>query len=352
MKSDLNEFNLQLEDIKKLINFYELEKTLSQNFVFSDSSNDKLLNEFSKKIKEFRLSKLKFNYNSIIISMYGIFERFIENSIISYVERINYIIDEYNKLPEVITKQHMLLSLTLLNKIEQTKYSGPLSKEVIIKNLHTCINTVDNYQLNKEAFAQHTANFRVQVVDESFSQIGIKDLSSKILKTDVFKSYLINTKGFDTESNQLLMINNLQPLNDLAELRNYVAHGIENEILDNNLLVEYVDFFKAYSQGLIEVCLENLLYKEVENRGVKLGAITDVFKDGNVVCFFTNGVKISRGQTIVGQNSTMIKTSNIKKIRIDDKDVDVVDGENIEVGIEIDGKFKDNFELFIIKEGI
>ena len=351
MKSVLIEFKLQLEDIKRLIQFYELEKKLSQEFTFTTSNNDILLNEFAEKIKEFRLSKLKFNYNSIIISLYGIFERFIENSIVSYIEKINNIIVEYNNLPEVITKQHMLLSLTLLNKIEQPKYNGPLRKEIIIQNLHTCINTLDNYQLNKEAFAQHTANFRTQVIDESFNQIGIKNLSSKILKTNIFRDYLIDVKGFNSESDELLMIENLQILNDLAELRNYVAHGIENEILDNTLLLDFVDFFDVYSKGLIEVCLENLLYREVENKGLKLGAITDVFNDGKIVCFYTNGVKITKGQIIIGKNSKTIRSSKINNIRINEVDVDTTNDDNVEVGIEIENKFIDNFELFVIKDG-
>lgn len=350
MISILTDFNQQLEDVKKLIQFYEIEKKLSQVLEFNDSSNDIILGELSNKFKEFRLSKLKFNYNSIIISIYGSFERFIENVIVAYIENINNIFSDYKNLPEIITKHHLILSLTLLNKVEQPKYNGPLSKEIIIKNLHTCINTVDSYQLNKEAFAQHSANFRTQVIDESFNQIGIKDLSARILKTNIFKKYLIDFKGFDAESSEFYLIENLEILNNLAELRNFVAHGIDNEILDNSILMEYIDFFKSYSQALLEVCQENLLDFEISNNGIKLGEITDVFKDGEVVCFKTNKVIVKKGDKLIGKNSYTIKSSLIKNIKIDDTDKEESDIETEEIGVQLDQKFKKNFELYLVKD--
>ncbi|MFC4815596.1 MAE_28990/MAE_18760 family HEPN-like nuclease [Flavobacterium sp. GCM10023249] len=349
MEAILRDFHLQLDDLKKLIEFYELEKKLLQDFENSNSVNDLILNEISQKLKDFRISKLTYNYNSIIISLYGSFERFIENCIISYIEEVNGIIEEYKKLPEVITKNHLLLSLSLINKIEQTKYNGPLRKEIIIKNLHTCINTIDNYQLNKEAFAQHTANFRIQVIDDNFKQTGVYELSKNILKNEDFKSYLVNSKGVAVESTDLSINENLQPINELAELRNFVAHGIENDIMDNQILLDYVEFFKYYSKSLIDVLNEDLLYKKVQNQGLKLGNITDVFKDGNIVCFHTNGYKISKGQRIIGVNSKNIKSSYIKSIRVNDEDKEFVDGENIEIGIEIGDNFKKNFDLYVLK---
>jgi len=349
MNPILTEFHSQLDDIKKLIDFFELEKKLIQDFDSPSSISEKVLLEISNKLKEFRLSKLKFNYNSIIISLYGAFERFIESTIIDYVEKLNQIIEEYNKLPKIITKQHLILSLTLLNKIEQPKYSGPLTKESIIKNLHTCINTIENYQLNKEAFAQHTANFRTQVIDENFHQIGVDELSKKIIRSNSFKKHLIEIKGFDEKSPELISLNNLSPINELAELRNLVAHGINNEIIENKTLLEYLHFYKCYSASLIEIITNLLLHKEIENCGLKLGTITNVYKGGTVICFFTNGQTLHKGQNIIGKNSKTIISAIIKSIEINDKEVDFVTGPDKEIGIKINKKFKGNFELYLNK---
>lgn len=350
MDSVLKDFHDELGEIKKLIEFYELEKKLMQNFLNSGSDNDLILIQFSEKLKDFRLSKLKYNYNSVIISLYGSFEKFIENSIVGYIEEINEIIEEYKKLPEIITKNHLLLSLSLINKIEQVKYNGPLRKELVIENLHTCINTLDEYKLNKEAFSQHSANFRIQVIDENFKQIDVVELSKKILKEQCFKTYLINCKGVSSESTNLSIKENLKPINELAELRNYVAHGVDSDIMDNQILLDYVEFFKYYSQSVIKILEENLLFRKVEFHGLKLGHITDVFKGGQIVCFATNGHKIFRGQKIIGINSVNIKTSIIKSIHVDDEEKDFVEGDNIEIGIEIEEKFGKNFNLYVLNE--
>jgi|JI10StandDraft_1071094.scaffolds.fasta_scaffold10835_2 hypothetical protein len=352
MISTLTDFHLHLNEIKKLIEYFETEKKLLSNFQFSNSNNDLILNEVSKKLKDFRISKLKFNYNSIIISLYGIFERFIENCLSVYIERINGIVKEYHKLPDIILKHHLTLSLSLLNKVEQPRYNGYLSKEIIINNLHTCINNVNAYQLNKEAFAQHSANFRLQVIDDNFNQVGIEQLSKKILKTDSFTKFLIEKKGLAPNSSELDQLENLQPLNDLAEWRNFVAHGIDNQIIENNTLLDYIDFYEAFSQALFEVANKNLLNKRIEYNGIQLGKITDVFPNRKAVCFYTNGKKISIGQIIIGQNTTNTISSVIKNIQVNGTNFNTVAGENIEISIEVDGNFKKNFKLYIFDDPV
>lgn len=349
MESLLIGFHKELAELKSLIQFYELESELHDNFNFDNGSKENiLLEKLSNQIKTFKLAKLQFNYNSIIISLYGSFERFIESCLVSYVERINKLINLYKDLPDVISKNHFTLSLTLINKIEQPKYSGPLRKEDIIKNLHLCINTNEAYQLNKDAFAQHSANFRLQVVEEAFSQVGINQISQKILKTESFRSYYIekfgeSESGFSTSTA-------FQTLNDLAEYRNYVAHGVSSEIIHNEILVEFLKFFVEYSKALIMVLTNDLLYRELEAKGIELGEITDVFDDGKIVCLMTNKIPLKKGDILIGKNKNSIIKSDVVSIRLNGQDIDTVDDkDNYEIGVKLKKNFKKTFKIFVLR---
>ncbi|MBK9283822.1 MAG: hypothetical protein IPM51_05820 [Sphingobacteriaceae bacterium] len=344
-------FHQEILDLRNLILFYEAEFKLHDTFMDTPTTKEELLIlELSETLKKFKLSKLQYNYNSIIISLYGSFERFIENCLITYVDNLNNLVNSYKNLPESILKNHFTLSLSLLNKIEQPKYGGPLTKEDVIKNLHTCININEGYQLNKDAFAQHTANFRLQVVEESFSHIGINQISQKVLKVESFINYS-NTKLGLSESSELIPNESFQILNDLAEYRNYVAHGITSEIIKNDILIDYLDFFEAYSSALIEVLRKDLLYRELEATGIELGEITDVFKDGKVVCFKTNNQIINKGDVLIGKNKERISKATITKIKLNDKEFDSIDDkDNYEIGAEINDSFKKNYKIYLLKK--
>lgn len=343
-------FHKEIIDLRNLINFYNLESKLNDTFNNTSSSKEELLiNELSESMKKFRLSKLQFNYNTIIISLYGSFERFIENCLIMYVDKLNRIYNLYNNLPAPIIKNHLALSMTLLSKIEQPKYSGALTKEEVIKNLHSCIDTNEGYQLNKDAFALHTANFRLQVIDESFSHIGIGQISNKIMKVETFRDYSRNKLGLN-ENTKLMANESFQIINNLAEYRNYVAHGINSEIITNEILLDYLEFFEKYSASLIEILNKDLAYKELGLNSIELGEITDLYKEGKVICFKTNCQKVKQGDYLIGKNKSSIIKTLIKKIKLDNVEItSIEDDKNYEIGVEIQDVFKKNFKLYLLK---
>lgn len=343
-------FHKEILDLRHLVSFYETEIKLHDTFINDSKSKEELLiQELSETLKKFKLSKLQFNYNSFIISLYGSFERFIENCLIGYVENLNKLINLYKNLPESILRNHFVLSLSLLNKIEQPKYGGPLTKEGVIENLHTCININEGYQLNKDAFAQHTANFRLQVVEECFSHIGINQISQKILKTESFKNYSKSKLGLH-EDDELVANESFQILNDLAEYRNFVAHGITSDIIKNDILIEYLDFFEIYSSALMEVLQKDFLFRELETNGIQLGEITDVYKGGKVICFKTNNQAINKGDILIGKNKDLIVKTSVISIKLNNAELDSVDDkDNYEIGAEISNLFKKNFKIYLLK---
>lgn len=87
-----------------------------------------------------------------------------------------------------------------MGKIEQPKYSAFLTKEQIICNLHDCIQN-DMCNLNNEAFCQHTANFRIQTIEEVLKNVGLTTVISKIKKNNELKKYTKKNMGIVNMNN-------------------------------------------------------------------------------------------------------------------------------------------------------
>lgn len=350
MDSIRDRFHSQLDDLRKLIDFFDTEnKLLSKLKLTDDTPEILLLSSLSGKLKSFNTVKRTFNYNSIIISLYGYFEKFIEDLLVTYIDRLQSLNFKYKDLPDAIQKSHYKLSLTFLEKVEKTGYSGSITKEEIIKNLHTCINLNGDYQLNKDAYAQHSSNFRLQVIDESFSHIGVQKISDQTLKVHSFVNYIKEQYEIGLEGN-VSIEQAYTILNDLAERRNDVAHGVPNEILSNEILLEYIKYFQFYSEALVQVLLSHFYKIEAEVKGDLLGQITNVFQDGNVVCIFSNKQSIKVDDELIGKNSSQVIKAKILSIKLDDNSItEVNNDQDYELGLLLDSKFKDNFQVYRLR---
>jgi hypothetical protein len=352
MDAARDKFYQEISNLEKLISFYTLENKLLGSFnTTPKTTEEKIILELSTELKSFRNPKRQFNYNSIIISLYGFFERFIENCLFTYADELNSLIEIYQNLPSPVKKKHLLLSLSLINKIEDSKYTGPLRKEEIIKNLHNCLNTPNKYKLNGNAFTQHSANFRLKIINDSFSQLGINQINSLVLKETSFREFIaqkLELQGSQLEQSNFEAVA-FQTLNDLAEYRNQVAHGVEGHLIGNDILNDYLVFFKHYSYSLIEVLRKNLLHIELEQNGKKLGPITDSFRNGEILCFKSNKYSLKIGDNIIGTNSSTIVKASIQTIELNDTSVKIINSDNnYEIGVLFDNPMKRNFQLYLV----
>lgn len=344
MESIQNQFLDELNQLEKLIEFFDIE----QEILKTESPSDSKVIELKEKHSTFYSQKRIFNYNTLIISLYGFFEKFIENILIQYVDKVNSIFQLYNKLPEIILKNHFKLSINLLDKIQNPRYSGPLNKELIIQRLHECININENFQLNKEAFSQHSANFRLQVLDDIFGRVGIESLSSILRKNEKFLTY-IKAKYELSEINDLTSDEIFSILNDLAERRNEVAHGVPSEILSNEIIHEYIEYFKILSEAILDVTYYKLRFLNISENCQYLSDITDCYRNGIIACFYTNKTKLSKGDFLYGFNNESIVLSKVMNIQLDDIDIETIDdSENYEIGVLLEKPFKKNYKVYKI----
>ena len=114
-----------ISELRNHINFIEQAKT--------EIKSTSIIYEYS-----ISRSKRKFEYNSIIISLYGLVETYIEKFCFEYIELIEKNIPKYSDLEQRFTDNHFKLSLDLANIIIGKKHLKYLhmEKETVICNLN------------------------------------------------------------------------------------------------------------------------------------------------------------------------------------------------------------------------
>ncbi|KHD08920.1 hypothetical protein PN36_04685 [Candidatus Thiomargarita nelsonii] len=302
MKNSLETFITGLADLQNHIHGLEIESRLLLAPV--DENTSPLLVQLQGLASRLIGQRQIFNYNSVIISLYGFLEPFIESLISKYLNFINTIVPNYEELPEPIKKNHIELSFGLINRIQQARYSGTMTVAQVVSNIHACLNNPNHYQLNDEAFTYHTANFRADVIMETFARIGVENVSMRLKKCPTFTQYLTSL-----DENRDVEMMSLEEaffyLNDLVERRNEVAHGARTELLPNDMLLSYLNFFKAYGQALYEVVQSETLSYETKYRGIPLGKPLKVWQKGTVVCLSVKNISIKVGDFLIAKISTL-----------------------------------------------
>lgn len=345
MNSILLKFKTQLEGLRKLVQFYETENKLQADFIVYDPDQSKAyLYELSQHFKAFSVTKREFNYNSLVISLYGYFERFIEDIVVDYLDQLNKAVPNYNDLPEKITERHYSLCIALLGKLDQARYAG-LAKKDIIDKLNKCLNVGEQYKFIIDAFTQHGANFKTSVIDDFFGNLDISAIGKLIMDNQIFKQFTQTRLGINPDDN-INAEQSFEIINDLAQRRNDVAHGVSSGLLQNTIISEYITFFEEYSNALVNVCNNSLIKFTMVEEYEELGEIKEIHRYGQVVCLETNKVPLKKGDKLQSVGATRTINGSILGIQIDGKDVEEVDSnENYYVGLYLDIKASKSIKL-------
>lgn len=352
MKASLYTFVIGLRDLRNYIKDMELEYQVlfskrGEKIPF-DHEAPSIEHRVSSSIVKWKM----FNYNCIIISLYGYFEQYIESLLESYIKNISKMAPRYSDIPEPIKNNQIDLSIKLLNVIDQSKYRDIITKAQVISNLHSCINNHENYCINAEAFSYHAANIRRNIIQDIFNQIGIKDVPNKVHKTASFIRYL-SSKAHGTDPVDEA---DLSYIDNLADRRNDVAHGVPvDDILSTEWLLDYINFFEAFGSALNEILYSNLLKFELKKSAIYLGRPIEVYGN-HIVCITAcnKNIKVDDLLVAVIDNETSphrwgrILEIQINKIRY----MELMNCLNkIDVALRVDFKAKDSYSYYLLKKG-
>ncbi len=300
------------------------------------------------------LSKKLYDYNLIIITIYGIFEGFIEQIIKEYLVNLSTYIKDYEDLPEIIRENHIELSADLLKSCTKYAKFSHLSQEVIIGNLNSCISGEPNYIINVDAFTNHSSNFRKDAIRESFRGIGIFNIIQGICNDKQFRQYFIDygeADEFDlkhyTEDSYFTI------LKDIVERRNYIAHGNDvDDILSLPILENYVIYIRYMMEAIYNIVLKQLINIHFENgKKVFLGFPQEVYNN-SIIGIESQYNKVFVGMHVFAQNpvTNEVRIGRILSIEVDRNRVtEISECDNILIGIKVDFYVKNNYKFGILQ---
>lgn len=306
--------------------------------------------------------KKVFDYKLSILILYGAFENYIESIISQYILKLNVSVDSFSNLPKQIQDYHTELSAKLMGFIcaGYSKYEQ-LNNADVVKCLYSCYTDPQNYQLNVAAFTQHSSNLRINTIRELFERIGISAIDTSISKSPEFVVYLqeINPEFCTISGSQndtLYREKCFQPLGDLVERRNDIAHGVDDaddNILSTDVLIEYANYVLALSKAIYLIVLEKYAETVIFSQGKNilcLGKPIKVF-DNCIVCFNNEHNKISVGDTIAGVNTReKVRVGHIESLQIDKESVKCISPEtSVNFGAKVNFHASDQYTYYIIR---
>lgn len=328
-----------LENIASLRNYICFLDDID-NFIQNNLSKNRV-NKDLKKIITYKKINNKdskiFEYSSIIISAYGIFEEYINDCIISYINSTSNLFNAYEDYPEKIRNNHFELSLKLANRIFNQE-SDPrylkVKKEDIILNLSNCINDKIPYNLNAEAFIMNSGNYKVDKIKNAFNYLAI-DLN---LFLGVF---FINPST--VKQVELL-------IDDLVERRNTVAHKANYEIADSSVLLGHINALEKYGEAIFQALAGAIASKEIDiKKAVKIKNIIKIYNK-SILCFNINNIEIKKGDSLTVKRDGICLSKIINNIQVNKRNRKSIKIKNqsIDIAIQVAPTIKSNYEFYLV----
>jgi hypothetical protein len=278
------------------------------------------------------------NYSSAVISLYAAVERFGEGSLADYVQFLNAVCPSYGQLPEQLRNAHLDATVRLMQSPELDRLS---SAEELVADLNSCIQNEQPYRLTPATFAFHTANFRLKLFDQLWNQVGVENLSQGIAESE---AYIEAVEAVDPGSPK----GSFFRLDDIAERRNEIAHGVEiSELLSLPLLLQYVDVVEAFAAALWSRVMSAALGVLAQHYGRSYGQPLAVYNN-EIVCVRCSEGQLGVGDLLIGKRPDgSFRGGSIVDMQVNDEDVLQIDAssESIDVGVKVGFHAKEN-DLF------
>lgn len=345
-----------IENLNNVEEFIMLNNELSRiiNSICSGKSDDKevILDEFKK--KHLRIINTPVTYNAVIISIYGCFE--------AYIDRISSLLldfwmenaNDYSQISKSIRNKHIQKCGDFLSN-PQRYQNIDITKERVVKNLAGCLNGERIYSLNKELILSHSGNLNSSQLMRFFTELGIKNCKAKILKHIQYIEYI--SRKFEMsneEAMQIISARNsddrflFKELTQLVEQRNGVAHGwsVDQRLSKVYLVENVIPFMKMLGCVIAEIFI---------NEFAKIMYLTGSLKEFDnainiynkrVLCINSKDANLKCKEYIFANDGKTYMALNIMELQKNNKSVEEIIGENIDVGILVDKDIKKNWRFY------
>lgn len=298
----------------------------------------------------------QYTYTVTIVSLYGLLERLVDSLVSGFVVRLSEFSELYERLPEVIRKNHLRCSLALAEALLKDRFRTETTNENVIANLHSCLSGSKDYRLNGAAFALHRGNVNLGRITEMLAGVGVPSHLERVVRAPTLSQYLV---GLELErdisaltSEELKML--LEPIDDLVERRNDVSHGVVqiDDIESIELLKERCAFICAYGNALFELLIHDAL-KYTAEIGVAqaLGRPIAVY-DHRIVCFEA-ACQIAVGDQMFALTSDPlepVRSGAIASLQIDRVDHrEIVTATPVQFGAQVPFHANDGYDYYFLR---
>lgn len=290
MNTSLNAFEAQIAEIKA--HLLTLEDALTLIVQTKAATPPTSISEPLNKILSRRNEEKKYEYRANIVSLYGVFERFVEDLIREYVGEISRICRSYDNLDDKIKGSYVEKWKVLHTNIVKghTKYS--LTVEKMAQNMQDTI-LQNSSAIMPECFIPIGGNYRHDMVCNCMTDLGATNIKSGMKKYEPLNTYIVVHEIAEDNIDEAI---NLK-LGDLVERRNEVAHGAIGTMLGKEEYEEMMQFTDLYAKTINAYMNDELMRVEWDLYNmVSTFSPFHLYHENTVAAFHVEDVTIKNGQ--------------------------------------------------------
>lgn len=334
-----DEYKKQLAEIRTFIRSVELQKDVISELELSEKERDNKLNlslRYSKIIKQVAESPIQ--YNAVIISIYGCFERYIDNIFNEYCQVLYDIIENYDDLPKRMKEKHIKKLGDFLSNPQRYKNYDLTDKQAIKNAAEAFNNSKEGFGNNQKLILTHSGNLRIEQITELASDLGIEDFERNVASNYIFKIFFIKRELLDEKTYTRLVSNEskrlFEMLNRLVEERNNVAHGwVESRIKLSDISSEYIDYMECLAESILEVLIKSIHITQYNNDKMYLIGKPMKVIDHHIICINNHGILLHKGDYMLAVKNDKFKVLTIKSIQKNGVEIERVEEKNIDIGV-------------------
>lgn len=278
--------------------------------------------------------------------MYAVYERFVEDLISAWLGNLPQLVENYLELDDKIQNTHREGVGRILLEFKKDRFKYFSINQVIRGLFYGTTTHHKNYELLPEAFLLHDQNLRKDILEKLFADAGIADTWKWVMNHRKVKHFVEEIRGNQNTAEG--------ELNQLISYRNEAAHGVVDQILGTQELLDLGDFIKALCQALAELVTYQIIQKQISiGKAKEIGEVTEWFQKSKAAVAIINNSNLSIGTNVflVSETSSYCRSATIESIKINHislKRIEIFS--EIEVGLKFDIDAKKGLNIYLIVE--
>jgi len=322
-----------------------------RRIVFRDSLNKQKLAknpEFAALIEVIPTEKEWeiYDRSAVVTRLYAIYERFVEDLISDWLRLLPDLVPRYSDLGEKIQNTHREGIGRLLIDIKKNRFQH-LSVEKVVQGLSCGITDTGKYELLPDAFLLHEQNLRKEVLETVLKNAGIDEAWKWVINHKEIKYFVEEVRGSQNTAEG--------ELKQLVDYRNEAAHGVVDEILGTQELLDLGDFVEALCKSLADLVTYNIILHQKDiGRVREIGKITEWFKKPQAGVAKVKEVTLVLGESVflvlVNDELSYCYSAKIESIQLDDISHNLVAiTSETEVGLKFDRDARTGLTIYVTK---